>query len=128
MTMFKKAIMATACASLLLGTAGCVTDPTTGQQSMTRGGKGAVAGAAGGALLGGLIGGNATGALVGGAIGMLAGFCGTLMTPMAANFNLVPAALLELDDRHAVIKAQIPTALALLAFNIALMAAVVYRG
>jgi uncharacterized membrane protein len=61
------------------------------------------------------------------AIGMLAGFCGTLMTPMAANFNLVPAALLELDDRHAVIRAQIPTALLLLAFNIALMAAVVYR-
>lgn len=61
------------------------------------------------------------------AIGMLSGFCGTLMTPMAANFNLVPAALLELRDRHAVIKAQIPTALALLAFNIALMAAVVYR-
>lgn len=61
------------------------------------------------------------------AIGMLAGFCGTLMTPMAANFNLVPAALLELHDRHAVIKAQTPTALALLAFNIALMALVVYR-
>lgn len=61
------------------------------------------------------------------AIGMLAGFCGTLMTPMAANFNLVPAALLELRDRHAVIKAQIPTALGLLAFNTALMAAVVYR-
>lgn len=58
---------------------------------------------------------------------MLAGFCGTLMTPMAANFNLVPAALLELRDRHAVIKAQIPTALGLLAFNTALMAAVVYR-
>ena len=32
------------------------------------------------------------------AIGMLAGFCGTLMTPMAANFNLVPAALLELKN------------------------------
>ena len=30
------------------------------------------------------------------AIGMLSGFCGTLMTPMAANFNIVPAALLEL--------------------------------
>ena len=29
-------------------------------------------------------------AAVVGAIGMLAGFCGTLMTPMAANFNLVP--------------------------------------
>jgi uncharacterized membrane protein len=36
-----------------------------------------------------------------GAIGMLAGFCGTLMTPMAANFNMVPAALLELKDRTA---------------------------
>jgi uncharacterized membrane protein len=29
------------------------------------------------------------------AIGMLSGFCGTLLTPMAANFNMVPAALLE---------------------------------
>ncbi|MEI9887006.1 MAG: DUF979 domain-containing protein [Rhizomicrobium sp.] len=61
------------------------------------------------------------------AIGMLAGFCGTLMTPMAANFNLVPAALLELPDRNGVIKAQIPTALLLLAANTALMAALVYR-
>lgn len=51
------------------------------------------------------------------AIGMLAGFCGTLMTPMAANFNLVPAALLELKDEHAVIKAQIGTAIPLLAVN-----------
>lgn len=55
------------------------------------------------------------------AVGMLAGFCGTLMTPMAANFNLVPAALLELRDRNAVIKAQVGTALPLLAFNIALL-------
>ena len=38
------------------------------------------------------------------AIGMLSGFCGTLTTPMAANFNLVPAALLELPDRNAVIR------------------------
>ncbi|XLM19849.1 DUF979 domain-containing protein, partial [Chromobacterium piscinae] len=30
------------------------------------------------------------------AIGMFSGYCGTLMTPMAANFNIVPAALLEL--------------------------------
>lgn len=59
------------------------------------------------------------------AIGMLAGFCGTLMTPMAANFNVVPANLLELPDRNAalngVIRAQIPTALPLLAANILLM-------
>jgi uncharacterized membrane protein len=56
-----------------------------------------------------------------GAIGMLAGFSGTLMTPMAANFNLVPAALLELKDRNGVIKAQIGTALPLLAINILFM-------
>lgn len=55
------------------------------------------------------------------AIGMLAGFCGTLMTPMAANFNLVPAALLDLKDKSAVIRAQVPTALPLLAVNIALL-------
>jgi uncharacterized membrane protein len=55
------------------------------------------------------------------AVGMLAGFCGTLMTPMAANFNLVPAALLELKDRNAVVKAQVMTALPLLAFNIAML-------
>ncbi|MFC3069924.1 DUF979 domain-containing protein [Phenylobacterium soli] len=54
-------------------------------------------------------------------IGMLSGFCGTLMTPLAANFNLVPPALLELSDRYAVIKAQIPTALILLLANMVLM-------
>ncbi len=55
------------------------------------------------------------------AVGMLAGFCGTLMTPMAANFNIVPAALLELKDQNGVIKAQIGTALPLLVANILLI-------
>ncbi|MES2175170.1 MAG: DUF979 domain-containing protein [Pseudomonadota bacterium] len=55
------------------------------------------------------------------AIGMLAGFCGTLLTPMAANFNLVPAALLELKDKHGVIKRQVGTAVPLLIVNIALI-------
>ncbi|MGS0742410.1 DUF979 domain-containing protein [Glaciimonas sp. GG7] len=55
------------------------------------------------------------------AIGMFSGYCGTLMTPMAANFNLVPVALLELPDRNAVIKAQLPTALALLVVNVFLL-------
>ncbi|MDZ5449661.1 DUF979 domain-containing protein [Labrys sp. ZIDIC5] len=54
------------------------------------------------------------------AVGMLSGYCGTLMTPMAANFNIVPAALLEID-KNAVIRAQIPTALALLAANVVLL-------
>ena len=61
------------------------------------------------------------------AIGMLSGFCGTLMTPMAANFNIVPTALLELQDENAVIKVQIPTALLLLAANILLMNFLVFR-
>ncbi|MDP2258679.1 MAG: DUF979 domain-containing protein [Caulobacter sp.] len=61
------------------------------------------------------------------AIGMLSGFCGTLMTPMAANFNIVPAALLDLPDRNGVIRVQIPTALALLATNTVLMYALAFR-
>jgi len=61
------------------------------------------------------------------AIGMLSGYCGTLLTPMAANFNLVPAMLLELRDKHAVIKAQVPLALSILAANIGLMYFCVYR-
>jgi uncharacterized membrane protein len=60
------------------------------------------------------------------AIGMLSGYCGTLCTPMAANFNIVPAALLELPDQNAVIKTQIPTGIVLLAANIALMYFFVY--
>lgn len=55
------------------------------------------------------------------AIGMFSGYCGTLMTPMAANYNLIPAALLELPDKYAVIKAQILTALAMLVANILLL-------
>ena len=60
------------------------------------------------------------------AIGMLSGFCGTLVTPMAANFNIVPAALLELD-RNAVIRAQMPTAALLLLANVLLMSVLVFR-
>ncbi|MDR5755409.1 DUF979 domain-containing protein [Caballeronia sp. LZ035] len=55
------------------------------------------------------------------AIGMFSGYCGTLMTPMAANFNIVPSALLELPDKNAVIKVQVPTALTLLIANIFLL-------
>ncbi|MBQ5942638.1 MULTISPECIES: DUF979 domain-containing protein [unclassified Massilia] len=55
------------------------------------------------------------------AIGMFSAYCGTLMTPMAANFNIVPAVLLDLPDKNAVIRAQIPTALPLLGANIVLL-------
>ena len=56
-----------------------------------------------------------------GAIAMLAGYCGTLMTPMAANFNIVPVALLEMRDQYGVIKEQLPIALIMLVLNILLM-------
>lgn len=68
-----------------------------------------------------LVNGHGAHAAVVGAIGMVTGYCGTLMTPMAANFNIVPAALLELDDPNGVIRAQIGTALPLLAVNLVLM-------
>lgn len=55
------------------------------------------------------------------AIGMLSGYCGTLCTPMAANFNIVPVALLELKSDYAVIRAQLPTAVPLWACNVGLM-------
>lgn len=56
--------------------------------------------------------------------GMLAltcGYCGTLMTPMAANFNIVPVAILEMNDKWGVIKKQIIPALAILTFQIVYM-------
>lgn len=56
-----------------------------------------------------------------GAVGMLAGFCGTLLTPMAANFNIVPAALLELKDQNAVIRQQVGTAIPLWVCNVVII-------
>ncbi|WP_033100942.1 MULTISPECIES: DUF979 domain-containing protein [Thermoactinomyces] len=61
------------------------------------------------------------------ALGMFSGYCGTLMTPMAANFNIVPAMLLNLDDQNAVVKKQIPTGIALFLVNMFLMYFLVYR-
>ncbi len=61
-----------------------------------------------------------------GALGMLSGYCGTLVTPMAANFNIVPVKLLELRDDYAVIKAQAPFAAAIWVFNVVTMYLCVY--
>lgn len=55
------------------------------------------------------------------ALAMTAGFCGTLLTPMAANFNVLPAALLETKNKNTVIKAQAVYAVVLLVIHIALM-------
>jgi len=59
--------------------------------------------------------------IVVGALGLTAGYCGTLMTPMAANFNIMPAALLETEDKYAIIKSQVPMGITLLVIHILLM-------
>lgn len=56
-----------------------------------------------------------------GALGLTAGYCGTLITPMAANFNIMPAALLETKSKYAIIFSQLPVALVMLAIHIVLM-------
>lgn len=57
-------------------------------------------------------------------VGMLAlttGFCGTLLTPMAANFNVVPVAMLDMKNRFGVIKNQMFVAIFMIIFQIAYM-------
>ncbi|MCR8969959.1 DUF979 domain-containing protein [Facklamia sp. 7083-14-GEN3] len=58
---------------------------------------------------------------VAGALAMTAGYCGTLMTPMAGNFNALPAALLRMKNEYGVIKQQIPVAIIMIVAHIALM-------
>lgn len=58
---------------------------------------------------------------IAGALAMTGGFCGTLLTPMAANFNTLPVALLEMKNEFSVIKAQMPVAFILILAHIGLM-------
>ncbi len=53
-------------------------------------------------------------------ITLTAGSSGTLMTPMAANFNIVPAALLNMRDQYGVIRFQLPYALTIWSFHVVL--------
>lgn len=59
--------------------------------------------------------------VIAGALAMTAGYCGTLLTPMAGNFNVLPVALLEMKEEYGVIKAQIPVALVMAVVHILLM-------
>ena len=57
-------------------------------------------------------------------IGMLAltcGYCGTLLTPMTANFNILPVAILNMKDRWGAIKNQVLVAIIMLVFQICYM-------
>lgn len=55
------------------------------------------------------------------ALGLTAGYCGTLITPMAANFNILPATVLEMNNKSLIILTQLPVALIMLALHITLM-------
>jgi uncharacterized membrane protein len=54
-------------------------------------------------------------------ITLTAGSTGTLMTPMAANFNIVPTALLDMRDQYGVIKYQAPYALTIWSLHVVVM-------
>ncbi len=62
-----------------------------------------------------------------GSMGMLCGYCGTLLTPMAADYNLVPAALLELRNPYGVIKAQVWSAVWIFLSTFLMMWLLVFR-
>lgn len=59
--------------------------------------------------------------IIASAFAMTAGYCGTLLTPMAANFNALPVALLDMKDKNGVIKAQAPIAFVMIIAHILLM-------
>jgi uncharacterized membrane protein len=58
-------------------------------------------------------------------ITLTAGSSGTLMTPMAANFNIVPTALLNMKDQYGVIRFQLPFALVIWTIHVFLMWAMI---
>ncbi len=55
------------------------------------------------------------------ALAMTAGYCGTLLTPMAGNFNVLPVGLLEMKDRNGVIKEQALFSIVMIIAHILLM-------
>ena len=56
-----------------------------------------------------------------GILALTCGYCGTLLTPMAANFNIVPVAMLQMKDRMGVIKNQVLPAFVMIVVQIIYM-------
>jgi uncharacterized membrane protein len=56
-----------------------------------------------------------------GVVALTCGYCGTLCTPMAANFNILPVAILNMKDRWGVIKKQVVVAVIMLVVQICYM-------
>lgn len=59
--------------------------------------------------------------IIASALAMTAGCCGTLLTPMAANFNTLPVALLDMKNPNGVIKAQVGVAIVMIILHVFLM-------
>ena len=59
--------------------------------------------------------------VVSGMLALTCGYCGTLLTPMAANFNILPVAILNMKDRWGAIKNQVLVAIFMLVFQICYM-------
>ena len=60
-------------------------------------------------------------------IAMTCGYCGTLLTPMAANFNIVPGVYLEVKDKYSIIKMQAIPSVIMLVFQIIYMCIIASR-
>lgn len=56
-----------------------------------------------------------------GSLALTCGYCGTLCTPMAVNFNMGPVAILEMKDKNGVIKKQVLVAVIMLVVQIVMM-------
>ena len=54
-------------------------------------------------------------------LAMTCGYCGTLLTPMAANFNIVPGIYLEVKNKYSIIKMQVVPSILMLVFQIIYM-------
>ena len=54
-------------------------------------------------------------------LAMLSGYSGSIISPLAGNFILVPTALLDIRDRHGIAKAELPVVIAMLLVHMAVM-------
>lgn len=54
-------------------------------------------------------------------LALTTGYCGTLVTPMAANFNIVPGIYLETENKYSIIKMQIVPAILMFIFQVSYM-------
>lgn len=54
-------------------------------------------------------------------LALTTGYCGTLLTPMAANFNIVPGIYLETENKYSIIKMQVVPAILMFIFQVSYM-------